>query len=199
MRLCLGRIVACFFPNEITAMFVREFRGSRQKRKPIITVSSTVKCGVLTMSQFSCRLWNRRTLEDPPTNISATVRFISRSMARVRRLRFFIRRTIDRRFTVTIATDTVSVTTNLASHADVLRGSSRVPAPLTSAETTSGKFLSHCSQISVGAPVEIIAEPIGAVEVKVLTSQTRRTSSVQCSTWQEYLGNKRWSLYISLC
>ena len=34
------------------------------------------------------------------------------------------------------------------------------------------KFLSHCSQIPAGAHVQIIGEPIGAVEVKVLTSQT---------------------------
>ena len=34
------------------------------------------------------------------------------------------------------------------------------------------KFLSHCSQISAGAHVQIIGEPVGAVEVKVLTSQT---------------------------
>ena len=40
---------------------------------------------------------------------SVTVRFITRYMARVRRLRFFfIKRMIDRRFTVTIATDAVS-------------------------------------------------------------------------------------------
>ena len=35
------------------------------------------------------------------------VRFITRYMARVRRLRFYIKITIDRRFAVTIATDTV--------------------------------------------------------------------------------------------
>ena len=60
---------------------------------------------------------------------------------------------------------------NLASHADVLRGSSRVPVPLTSAEPKD-KFLSHCSQISAGDHMQIIGDPIGAVEVKVLTSQT---------------------------
>ena len=37
------------------------------------------------------------------------------------------------------------------------------------------KFPSHCSQISAGAQVQIIiGEPIGAVEVKVFTSQTHR-------------------------
>ena len=48
--------------------------------------------------------------------------------------------------------------------------SSRVPAPLTSAEPID-KFLSHCSQISAGDHMQIIEDPIGAVEVKVLTSQ----------------------------
>ena len=59
----------------------------------------------------------------------------------------------------------------LASHAHVLRSLSRVPAPLTSAEPKD-KFLSHCSQISAGDHMQIIGDPIGAVEVKVLTSQT---------------------------
>ncbi|CAH3194316.1 unnamed protein product [Porites evermanni] len=56
-------------------------------------------------------------------------------------------------------------------HADVLRGSSRVPAPRTSAESKD-KFLSHCSQISAGDHMQIIGDSIGTVEVKVLTSQT---------------------------
>ena len=34
------------------------------------------------------------------------------------------------------------------------------------------KFLSLCSQISAGADVQIIEEPIGAVKVQMLTSQT---------------------------
>ena len=44
------------------------------------------------------------------------------------------------------------------------------------------KFLFYCSQISAGAHVLTIGEPIGAVEVKVLTSQTQCTSSVECDT-----------------
>ena len=59
----------------------------------------------------------------------------------------------------------------VASHVDILRGSSRVPAPRMSAELKD-KFFSHCSQISAGDHMQIIGEPIGAVEVKVLTSQT---------------------------
>ena len=42
------------------------------------------------------------------------------------------------------------------------------------------KFLSCCLQISVGAHVLTIGEPIGAVEVTVLTSQTQCTSLVEC-------------------
>ena len=60
---------------------------------------------------------------------------------------------------------------DLASHADVLRGLSCVPAPRTSAELKD-KFISHCSQISAGDHMQIIRDPIGAIEVKVLTSQT---------------------------
>ena len=58
----------------------------------------------------------------------------------------------------------------LVSPADVLRGSSRVPAPRMSAEPKD-KFLSHCLQISAGDHMQIIGDPISAVEVKVLTNQ----------------------------
>ena len=53
---------------------------------------------------------------------------------------------------------------DLASHADVLRGSSCVPAPRTSAELKD-KFLSYCSQISAGDHMQIIGDPIGAVDL----------------------------------
>ena len=46
------------------------------------------------------------------------VRFITRYMARVRRLRVFIKRMIDIRFTVTIATDMVRNTANQVMHSD---------------------------------------------------------------------------------
>ena len=55
---------------------------------------------------------------------------------------------------------------SIASHVDVLRGSSRVPAPLTSAEPRN-TFLSYCSQISAGDHMKIIRDPIGAVQVEV--------------------------------
>ena len=60
---------------------------------------------------------------------------------------------------------------SIASHVDVLRGWSRVPAPLTSAEPRN-TFLSYCSQISAGDHMQIIGDPMSAVEVNVLTSQT---------------------------
>ena len=66
---------------------------------------------------------------------------------------------------------------DLASHADVLRGSSCVPARRTSAELNS-----HCSQISAGDHLQIIRDPIGDVEVKVLTSQTHTYKPVECDT-----------------
>ena len=46
------------------------------------------------------------------------VRFITRYMARVRRLRFYIKITIDRRFAVTIATDTERNTASQVMHQD---------------------------------------------------------------------------------
>ena len=61
--------------------------------------------------------------------------------------------------------------TLVTSHADVLRGSKRVPAPRTSAEPKD-KFLSHCSQISASDHMQILGDPVGAVEFQVLTSQT---------------------------
>ena len=68
----------------------------------------------------------------------------------------------------------------LAFHAYVLRGLSRVHAPLTYIEPED-KFLSHCSQISAGDHMHIIGGLISAV--KVLTSQTgMRTSLVECDT-----------------
>ena len=62
------------------------------------------------------KVTNSEKWENPPTNISSMVRFITRYMARVRRLRFFIKRMIDRRFTVTIATDMVRNTASQVMH-----------------------------------------------------------------------------------
>ena len=82
----------------------------------------------------------------------------------------------------------------LASHADVLRASTRVPAPRTSAELKN-KFLSQTKQTSAGDHMQIIGDPIGAAEVKVL----------ECDTWpkifalDENIGDKRWLfVYFSL-
>ena len=71
------------------------------------------------------------------------------------------------------------MTSVLASHVDVLTLEVRHTF-LTSAKTKD-KFLSHCPQISAGDHKQIIGDPIGAVEIKVLTSQTHiRTSYVEC-------------------
>ena len=61
---------------------------------------------------------------------------------------------------------------SLASHADILRGSSHVPAPRTSAELKD-KFVSHCSQISAGDHMQIIGDPIGAVVACVASVSSR--------------------------
>ena len=58
---------------------------------------------------------SRPIIENPPTSISATVRFITKYIPRVL---FFIKRMIDRRFTVTIATDSIRNTANQALHSD---------------------------------------------------------------------------------
>ena len=57
-------------------------------------------------------------LEIPPTNISATVKFITKYMARVRRLLFFIKIMIVRRLTVTVTTPSIRNTANQMMHSD---------------------------------------------------------------------------------
>ena len=105
-------------------MFVREVKGNQTKRKPVVNLSSRVKCGNCTTSHKESKVTNREKWENPPTNISATVRFITRYMTQVRRLRFFIKRTSDRRFTVTIATDTVRNTASQVMYSDdIMQGS----------------------------------------------------------------------------
>ena len=71
------------------------------------------------------------------------------------------------------------MTSVLASHADILISGVRHKF-LTSAKTKN-KFLSHCSQISAGNHMQIIGHPIGAVEIKVLTSQTHTYKL--CRVW----------------
>ena len=58
-------------------------------------------------------------VESPPTNMSAMVKFITKYMPRVRRLLFVMKRMIHRRFTVTIATETVRNAANQLMHSDV--------------------------------------------------------------------------------
>ena len=55
----------------------------------------------------------------------------------------------------------------IAFHADFFRGSSLRFLPHERLLSRVVKFFSHCVQIPVGAHVQIIGEPIGAVEVKV--------------------------------
>ena len=69
----------------------------------------------------------------------------------------------------------------IASHTEVLRGLSRVPAPRMSAEMSSKFPPSPCSQISAGAHTQIIGEPISTDEVKVLTGQKRHPSLIECN------------------
>ena len=60
----------------------------------------------------------------------------------------------------------------VASHADVLRGSSRVPAPRTSAEPKD-KFLSHCSQYQLEITCRLSEIQLALLKSKC-SSQTHR-------------------------
>lgn len=71
---------------------------------------------IFTMSHPKPNNLNRGIEENPPTNISAMVKFITKNMARVRRFLFFIKRIIDRRFTATTATDSIRKTANQVLH-----------------------------------------------------------------------------------
>ena len=117
MKRCLnGRKVAFNRSKEITAMLVREVRTSQEKRKTIIILSFGVK-NIFTMAHLA--LSKIVKVKDiTPTNMSATVKFITKYMARVRRLLFFIKTMIDRKFTITIATDSVRNTANQVMHSE---------------------------------------------------------------------------------
>ena len=120
MKRCLnGRKVACNRSKEITAMLVREVRGNQSKREVIISLFFRVK-NIFTMSHLrrSCSSINTKKNDISPTNMSATVKFITKYMARVRRLLFFIKTMIDRKFTITIATDSVRNTANQVMHSE---------------------------------------------------------------------------------
>ena len=78
-------------------------------------------------------------------------------------------------------------TSELASQVDALWGSSRVPTPRTSAKKSGFK---KSFPVVRKYPLKLkrrLSENqyIGAVKVKVLTSQTPRTSSVGTDTWPE--------------
>ena len=104
----IRRNVACILSKEITAMPVTEVRGSHDW-----IVESTRKIGGNSRRMKNTspnlqpwrRKWNTiKTVELPPTNISATDKFITKYMERVRRLLFYTKRIIDRRFTAITAT-----------------------------------------------------------------------------------------------
>ena len=104
-----------------------------------------------------------------------------------------------------VVNDLVGEWLSLASHTDVLRGSSPVPAPQTSAEPKD-KFLSHCLQKYQLVITWRLSEIQSALlESKCWQAKHIPTSSVECDTWPkifaagENLGDKRWFLYISLC
>ena len=61
---------------------------------------------------------SRFIVEIPPTKMSTTVKFITKYMPWVRRLLFFMKRMIDSRFTVTIATATARNAANQIMHSD---------------------------------------------------------------------------------
>ena len=61
---------------------------------------------------------SRFIVESPPTKMSTAVKFITKYMLRVRRLLFVMKRMIDRRFTVTIATVTARNAANQIMHSD---------------------------------------------------------------------------------
>ena len=94
---------------------------------------------------------------------------------------------------------------SLASHTDVLRGSSPVPAPRTSAEPKD-KFLSHFLQKYQLVITWRLSEIQSALlKSKCWQAKHIRTSSVECDTWPkifaagENLGDKRWVfVYFSL-
>ena len=94
--------------SEITAMLVTEVRGSHAA----VVQSTTIIGDNSSRMKSTCSIsqpWRRtrntiKTVAFPPTNISATDKFITKYMARVRRLLFFTKRIIDRRFTATTAT-----------------------------------------------------------------------------------------------
>ena len=116
---CLnGRNVACIRSNEITVMFVREVRGNQKKTDSTILIPSTGNLTITVLHPMCVIIKSRFIVESPPTKMSTTVKFITKYMPRVRRLLFFMKRMIDRRFTVTIATATARNAANQVMHSD---------------------------------------------------------------------------------
>ena len=89
---------------------MQERSEETRRRKSQLLVSSVpgLSAEIAQCRLSRVRLQIEKSEKIPPTNISTMVKFITRYMARVRRLCFFVKRMIDRRFTVTIAADAVS-------------------------------------------------------------------------------------------
>ena len=125
MLRCLnGRNVACIRSKEIAAIPASEMRESQVS---IMISTSKIGChsrlkievnDTFLASQSLRRKTNTIILivEIPPTNISATVKFMTKYMERVRRLLFFTKIIIDRKFTATTATAIVRDTANHVLH-----------------------------------------------------------------------------------
>ena len=113
---CLnGRNVAWNRSKETAAMFVRETKG---KKKSKLDNKSPTSRDKFNFIRRHCRRrlnWTWPT-HRTPTNISATVKLIIKYMLRVPRRLFFIKRRMERRFTVTIATNSAVNTVNQMIH-----------------------------------------------------------------------------------
>ena len=99
-------------------MFVREIRGNQRKTHCNKICPSQGNLKITVLHPMYVLIKSRFKVETPPTKMSTTVKFITRYMPRVRRLLFFIKRMIDRRFTVTIATATARSAANQIMHSD---------------------------------------------------------------------------------
>ena len=101
-------------------MFVREVRVNQRETKytEIFPSRGNLTITVLYPMYVLIKIKSGYKVESPPTKMSTTVKFITKYIPRVRRLLFFIKRMIDRRFTVTIATATARIEANQIMHSD---------------------------------------------------------------------------------
>ena len=115
MTRCLnGRNVAYIRSKEITAIFVTEAKSKNVRTRfvKIYTVIST--------NMLQGKKGNIGTPKITPTNMSTTVKFITKHVLLLRRFLFLIKTMIVRRLTDTMITDSVTNTANQAIHSDVI-------------------------------------------------------------------------------